>query len=265
MNDINNKLYVYLKMAHSLKKSIVSAFNTGTYGSVNGFIKRYENLRKLVEAYIVPELKTTTSDVINYTYSNISQYNLPNVQTTAFNFEMADKFNEVMMATDQLIALLEGLSGSFEKEINKLLEEKKQIENELKSIKPLFPSQIVIKIPSKLHKTINEANDSYLRGNWTATGILLRKIVDNSLHLKCQINQCEDKLRDNNTSDFYDLPKKIDVCAGLGIINHNRAKDLKKIKLYGDSGAHSLKIELSPQDIEEARPVVRVLLEELFG
>ena len=79
------------------------------------------------------------------------------------------------------------------------------------------------------------------------------------------MNQCEDKLKDYNTSEFHDLPKKIDICAGIGIINTNRDKDLKKIKLYGDSGAHSLKIELSPQDIEEAKVPARLLLEELFG
>ena len=94
----------------------------------------------MVENYIIPQLKTNTDDLINSTLYIRKEYDLPEVHTTGYSFDEADKLNEVLMATGQLIALLEGLSGSFENEINKLKEEKKQLEDELKSVKPLFPS-----------------------------------------------------------------------------------------------------------------------------
>jgi hypothetical protein len=248
----NNILLISLcEMAKDLKERCIVTRNARSPSLCNEYVKMYNDIRKKV----LTELEKINIDIP-----------LPTVYPTPYiNSQGEAKLSEVATAAGQIVSLINGLKKPLTDELNKLKYENEKLENELKSIKPFIPNEITIKTPMQIQKTINELNESYIRGNNTACAMLLRKLIDNSIDIKSKMKKIENKFKDPNKNEFYDLPKKIDIASNEGILNKNISSQLKRIKLYGDSAAHSYNIEILPQDIEDSKIPTRLAIEEIFS
>lgn len=254
-------LYIYLKMLDQLEKDARNAYRMRNFETCNIFINRYRQLIAgitseigKIDKHILDNMSFIFVEALNedYLYRNYSYKTRPKLYTA-------------ITAIGQLKAFLIGLSSSYEEDLKKLKNENEKLKNELRSLNTIIPNEVLIKVPSDIQKTINLATNSYNRGDYTSTGFLLRKIVDNSITIKCKMEKVENELRNPKDGKDYDLPKKIDIFSTkLGYINQKMARDLKRVKLFGDSAVHSMNIELNSQDIEDARAIVRLFLEEIF-
>jgi len=125
------------------------------------------------------------------------------------------------------------------------------------------PDEVYKKLSNPIKRIVDEASGCYEHKYLTACAVMLRKVLEDSIYLKFKM--------ENKTSELYDkehrrinLDKMIEKAKQLHYINSEHANCLAKIKLFGDVGAHSFKIELWDKDIDNCIDLIRLVLEELF-
>ena len=261
----NNALYMYYKMADQLRDDAIAVLESGTYSyhSCMDFRKRYlvlkELMNKLFEVEKLHGKGLALPDIdINFLFPDYES--------------LRGVLSSVIMATGQLKTMIEGFTGSFDKEINQIKKENIQLrttlknkENELKKIKPAIPPEIIAKVPSKLSKTINSLNFNYANSQWDSSAMLSRKLISDSIDIKFRMTQKFDRLKNQSTGKEYDLPKKINICGTENFIKENTVKKLTNTKIIQDAVTHSYKIEATPDEIERMLVLIRLFLEELFS
>lgn len=163
-------------------------------------------------------------------------------------------------------AYLNGLSNAYhtlESYIKKLNRKAKSPPLQVENI--IIPNEVINKLPDKIQKIVNEIIGCYEHGYYDACSVMCRKVVDNSIYIKFNMDGKENILKDQN-GRFYGLPKKIELAKQESYISSQHAGLLSKIKLFGDVGAHSYKINLLENDLKDnVFPIVRLVLEEIFN
>ncbi len=261
----SNALYMYHKMADQLRDDAIAVLESGTYSyhSCMDFRHRYLVLR---------ELMNNLSEARDQHGKDLA---LPDINTDFFTSDdenLRGLLSSVIMATGQLKTMIEGFTGSFDREMDQIKKENIQLratlkkkEDELKKIKPAIPAEIIAKIPSKLSKTINSLNFNYANLQWDSTAMLSRKLISDSIDIKFRMIQKLDRLIDKSTGKEYGLPKKINICETENFIKENTVKKLTNTKIIQDAVTHSYKIEATPDEIERMVALIRLFLEELFS
>jgi hypothetical protein len=125
------------------------------------------------------------------------------------------------------------------------------------------PDKVYKKLPSPIKKTVDEAAGCYEHNYLTACAIMLRKALEDSIYLKFRMENKEDTLYDQNGRRLS-LETMINTARDLHYISSQLTDRLIRIKLFGDVGAHSYKIELWDRDIDRCIDLIRLALEELF-
>jgi len=64
--------------------------------------------------------------------------------------------------------------------------------------------------------------------------------------------------------DTLSFEEKVGKAQSHAFLSQQRAKELKRLKLYGDGGAHSWKIVMGEDDVRVTMTVLRLCLQELF-
>lgn len=126
-----------------------------------------------------------------------------------------------------------------------------------------IPKDVIRHIPKKIQTIINELNTNIKNNCWHGSALLIRKIIDMSIHKKCLIEGKDDILR-NKDKEYYRLEKKLNICAENKIIDCEIVKKIKPYKWLTDSAAHSFRIRINYKDIEGSTIVLRLFLEEIF-
>lgn len=256
-------MYIYYKMAERLYNDCVETLNSVSYSmqSCVDFRNRYNDLRSLLAELV--ESKKHNADVA-----------LPKIKVPYLITEEDKRglLSSVIMATGQVMAMIEGTMNSFDKEIKRVKKENKMLkqkiqkkDSDIKKLRPAIPAEIITKIPSKLTKNVNSLNFNYANGQWDATAMMCRKVISDSIDLKFRMLQKIDRLIDNSTKDEYSLPKKINICSDENIIRRNTSKKLNNLKLIQDAVTHSYKIQANPDDVEKMVTLCRLFLEELYS
>ncbi|MCG2717240.1 MAG: DUF4145 domain-containing protein [Nanoarchaeota archaeon] len=129
--------------------------------------------------------------------------------------------------------------------------------------KEAIPDEILDQLPKPLQAIIKEINGCYKNGYLAACSVMCRKAIEAAIHIRFSIDEKEDELKDSN-DEFYKLPKKIELAKQAKYISATHARNLSKIRWFGDAGAHSYKINLLRDDIGPNIQLVRLVVEELF-
>jgi hypothetical protein len=130
----------------------------------------------------------------------------------------------------------------------------------LKSFDPVVPKG---PFPVPLEHVISEIELCLKSGAFTAASVMIRKAVEVAVILRFQQEGRLD-LVTSDKGDTLSFTEKIDRAQGQNYLSPQRAKELKQIKSYGDSGAHSDKIVINQDDIQHAMVLLRLSLGELF-
>ncbi len=264
--DKNQKpdiLYMYNKMAEQLRDDAISVLESQCYNYITckNFEHRYKELKEHVNNLCILGESYGKSITLPYLIDD---------------FPLDDNYSgilsSVIMATGQLIAMIKGLTGSFQKEIDQVKMENIQLKDtiikmkeELKKVKPAIPSELISKIPAQLIKTINYLNFNYINSQWDPTAMMTRKLISDAIDIKFRKLQILDKLTDKTTNQQYDLPKRINICANNHFISDNTSKKLSNLKLVQDAVTHSYKVEALPDDVEQMVTITKIFLQELFS
>lgn len=132
------------------------------------------------------------------------------------------------------------------------------------------PSEILINFDIFKHqkdyikKILLEINGCYRDCYWNACSTMIRRLFETLIIENYEKNGLQDSIKDDE-GDYLKLGKLIKK-----IINERQIQlssqtksHLSKIKLFGDTGAHSRKIILRKHDIEQYRDELRLSAEEL--
>ena len=128
--------------------------------------------------------------------------------------------------------------------------------------KEFIPDEVYKKLPRPIKKIIDEASGCYEHNYLTACAVMLRKALEDSIYLKFKMEDNVDKLFKN--SRRLNLGEMIRKSEELQYISSQLASRLVMIKLFGDVGAHSFKINLWYSDIDRCFDLIRLALDELF-
>lgn len=129
--------------------------------------------------------------------------------------------------------------------------------------KKFVPDEVYKKLPNPIKRMVDEASGCYEHKYLTACAVMLRKVLEDSIYLKFRMKNETDKLYDKDHRRI-NLDKMIAKAKQLHYIGSQHANRLLKIKLFGDVGAHSFKIELWDEDLDNCIDLIRLVLEELF-
>jgi len=146
---------------------------------------------------------------------------------------------------------------------------KKEENQELKIDKPQItpiPQDIISSCPKQVMRTLEEFNGCLLFNYYTAAAILARRALEISSIIKFKQLGKENLILEN--SEHVELSKRIEILKVNKWITLNLAKRLiedNKIKLFGDSAAHSFSVTIRPEDVSPIRDLLRLCMEELFS
>ena len=130
--------------------------------------------------------------------------------------------------------------------------------------KKFVPDEVYKKLPTPIMKIMDEATGCYEHNYLTACAVMLRKALEDSIYLKFRMTNNVDELYDKNKRRL-NLEAMIHKSKELHCINSQLADRLVTIKLFGDVGAHSLRIDLWHEDIDHCIDLIRLALDELFA
>lgn len=129
--------------------------------------------------------------------------------------------------------------------------------------KKFVPDEVYKKLPNPIKRIVDEASGCHEHKYLTACAVMLRKILEDSIYLKFSM---KDKTKDlyDKDNNRINLDKMIEKAKQLHYISPQHARKLAKIKLFGDVGAHSFKIDLWDEDLDDCIDIVRLILGELY-
>ncbi len=130
----------------------------------------------------------------------------------------------------------------------------------LKNLSPVMPKG---PFPTPLDSILSEVEVCAKVGVWTAAIILIRKAVEVAIILRFDKENKSDMLRTEkgNTLTFVEM---VGRAQKEGFLSPGRAAEIRQIKSYGDSGAHSYRIVIDENDVKHAMTLLRLCLGELF-
>lgn len=129
--------------------------------------------------------------------------------------------------------------------------------------KKFFPDEVYKKLPIPIMKIVDEATGCYEHNYLTACAVMLRKALEDSIYLKFRMTNNIDELYDKNKRRL-DLEAMIHKSKELHFIGSHLSDHLVRIKLFGDVGAHSFRIDLWHEDVDRCIDLIRLTLDELF-
>ncbi len=140
--------------------------------------------------------------------------------------------------------------------------EKRELIFDEQRIQPI-PQAIIESCPKSMKSILDEFNGCLSSGYYNATAILARKILETGTILKFKIEKKESLI-----AKAEELNQRIEILKQQNMLDKQLSKNLvsdNKIKLFGDTAAHSYRIDIRKEDIGPIRDLLRLCLEQLFG
>ncbi len=130
----------------------------------------------------------------------------------------------------------------------------------LKNFDPVMPKG---PFPTPLDSVLTEIDACAKAGAWTAAIILTRKAVEVAIILRFDKGNKSGILRTEKGSTLT-FAEMVGRAQKEGFLSPGRAAEIKQVKSYGDSGAHSYGVVIDENDVKHAMTLLRLCLGELF-
>jgi len=148
------------------------------------------------------------------------------------------------------------------------LEVAKSIEMNLE-YNPRYEDDLIAIIQNKkILKRLEEAWRCYRYSCYEGASILLRKVLEMSLHIILKISEKkDDALYDHSGGKRipYKLTRKLDIIQGKGVLSLYLADQVKlQTKFFGDLSAHDFNISITKEEFLNANIALKKALEHMF-
>lgn len=130
----------------------------------------------------------------------------------------------------------------------------------------IIPELIFEKAPNYLKKVVDQVNGCFCDEYYDACYVMLRRLFETLIIENYESRNLATEIKNKN-GDFLmlgDLIKQI-VNDGRISLSSTSKRHLSKVKLFGDTGAHSRKIILKRHDIEKYTDEIRLCTEDLYN
>jgi len=134
----------------------------------------------------------------------------------------------------------------------------------IQSVKNVFPAEVYDSFPPDVKRVIEEAIGCYDANFLSASSVMLRKVLECSIHSKFKTEDSLDELFDKD-GNVYSLRKRIELAKQKKWIAANLASELINIKWFGDVAAHNFTIQIRSEDLKRNMNLLRLVLEGMFG
>lgn len=129
---------------------------------------------------------------------------------------------------------------------------------------PPLPSELVDNLPSEIKVVCDEVNGCLYYGFFTASAVMMRKALEVATIIKFKQEGKENLIL--KAGEYEELPVRIEIAKQNNIISKKIAEKLikdNKIKLFGDTAAHSFRVQIKEEDIGPMRDQLRLVLEDM--
>lgn len=143
---------------------------------------------------------------------------------------------------------------------------KYEIEKEFSARDTIIPDAIFKKATNYLKKVVYQINGCFSDGYYDACYVMIRRLFETLIIENYESHNLSNEIKGRNGHFLMlgDLIKKV-VNEGRISSSSNTRRHLPKIKLFGDTAAHSRKIILKSHDIERYRDEIRLCAEDLYS
>lgn len=127
-----------------------------------------------------------------------------------------------------------------------------------------YPDEIVNKLPEPIRRSIEEAQECYARGLYTSCAVMLRKTLENAIVMRFEL-EGHTNLIIRGDRQVITLPKLLARAQECRLLTPQYRNELVKVKLLGDTAAHSHANEITKEDIDSVILVHRLALERIVS
>lgn len=127
-----------------------------------------------------------------------------------------------------------------------------------------LPPDLVDRLPLAVKVICNEVNGCLYYGFFSAAAVMMRKALEAAIIIKFQQEGRHNLIFKNG--EYDELPARIETAKQNNFISKKIAEKLikdNKIKLFGDTAAHSFRVQIREDDISPMRDQLRLVLEDM--
>ena len=118
--------------------------------------------------------------------------------------------------------------------------------------------------PDELERIIREIRVCLRVGACSAAAVLTRKAVEAAIFLKFEKEKNTEAIL-TKAGDSRSFVEKVALAVKHNYLSPQKGADLRKIKWWGDSGAHSYRVVVSKAEVMHNLSLLDICLQEMFG
>ena len=155
---------------------------------------------------------------------------------------------------------------SLKKSVDLLGLEVVSVNEEFSTKQIILPKDLFDNSKNYIQKVVFQINGCYRDGYYDACSVMLRRLFETVI-IEIYENKGLEKSIKNEGGEYLKLGKLIKHIINNSQINlsSNSKQQLPKIKLFGDTGAHSRRVNLRKHDIDLYRDEIRLSAEDLVS
>jgi len=127
-----------------------------------------------------------------------------------------------------------------------------------------LPTSLVESLPQEIKSICDEINGCLYYGYFTASAIMMRKALEVATIIKFKQENKESLIFQQG--EYLELPARIEKAKQKNFISKKISERLikdNKLKIFGDTAAHSFRIQIRGEDIGPVRDQLRLVLEDM--
>lgn len=127
-----------------------------------------------------------------------------------------------------------------------------------------LPDDLLEKLPPEIRVICEEINGCLYHGFFNAAAVMMRKALEVATIIKFRQEGKENLIL--KSGEYEELPTRIEIAKQNNFISRKIAEKLirdNKIKLFGDTAAHSFRIQIREEDAGPLRDQLRLVLEDM--
>lgn len=162
------------------------------------------------------------------------------------------------------IRIKDGLKLS--KQLKEKIQGELNLHIEIEPSNNLFPIELLDSTRGYLVSVANQAITSYDVGNYDASLVMLRKLIEILIIELFEKNSIDNQIKNTNGDFFYlsDLITKLKANHPTNWnLSRNTRNGIDKVKVYGDLSAHNRRFVAKKGDLDKLAAPIRVIIQEL--
>ncbi len=115
-----------------------------------------------------------------------------------------------------------------------------------------------------IEKIANQINGTYEKGWYDACAVMIRRLIETLIIEVFESKKAEEKIKSNDNYMYLRDMIRITLAESSLNLSRNTKSALPRLKNIGDTSAHSRRYLAIRHDIDEIKPELRIVIQELL-